>query len=146
MNSPVDALNRADRSRNSRFPRSYRLKRRGLIQPLFDRKESSTLTISSGSIRVLYRVVSEEDVGRNVPLQVGFAVGRSTGNAVVRNRVKRIMREVYRGSQFSLIDLFSKKPEVLTLMVVFRGDANDEEALRADLFQAFHQLTERCQS
>lgn len=36
--------------------------------------------------------------------KVGFAAGKRLGNAVVRNRVKRVLREVYRLNQHKLID------------------------------------------
>lgn len=42
----------------------------------------------------LLRVESEGK--KTVPVQAGFAVGRSTKSAVKRNRVRRLMREAYR--------------------------------------------------
>lgn len=38
------------------------------------------------------------------------------------------MREVYRVNQSILIDLFRNRPEVLTLMVLYRGRPGDAEA------------------
>lgn len=36
--------------------------------------------------------------------RIGFAAGKRLGKAVVRNRVKRLMREVYRLNQYRLVD------------------------------------------
>ena len=85
-------------------------------------------------------------MGVEVSLQVGFAVGKSTGGAVVRNRVKRILREVYRMNQRVLVDLFSERPDVLTMMIVYRGNPADEEALRTDLAGALSRLAGRFKS
>lgn len=46
---------------------------------------------------VLYVLRSHHDLQ-----QIGFVAGKKTGPAVVRNRIKRIFREVYRQHQHSL--------------------------------------------
>lgn len=110
-----------------RFPKSFRLKRRRLIRALFDRRRSDVYTKAGGCIRILYRVVPRSEVGKDVPVQTGFSAGRKAGTAVTRNRITRIMREVYRVNQTDLIDLFYDRDETLTMMVLFRGDAGRAE-------------------
>jgi len=121
-----------------------RLKRKRLIRQLFNRNRSDVHSVVAGGVRILYRVVAGNKVGVDIPIKVGFAVGRRTGNAVSRNRLKRIMREVYRAHQEGLIDLFSRRDDVLTIMIVVRGDPNEaRKRMARDLPVALARLTER---
>lgn len=114
-----------------RLPRTFRLKKKSLIRPLFDRRRRDVRTVARGCVRLLYRIVERDEC--NVPIQIGFAAGRS-GNAVRRNRIKRVLREVYRVRQQTLIDLFSDTGRMLTVMVLYRGRIEDDEAcIRRDL-------------
>jgi ribonuclease P protein component len=61
-----------------------------------------------------------ERVPEDVPIQIGFSPGR-IATAVERNRIKRIMREVYRIHQGVLVDLFIHSDRTLTAMALFRG-------------------------
>ena len=55
--------------------------------------------VAAGSIRLVYRLVSDQDLSCEVRFQIGVAVGRSAGPAVRRNRIKRVIREVIRLNQ-----------------------------------------------
>ena len=100
-------------------------------------------TVAKGCVRILYRIASVEEVGADVPLQIGFAPGRTSG-AVARNRIRRIMREVYRVRQHDLIDLSSLVPGVVTALVLFRGKEDSAaECIPNDLPEALRRLIER---
>ncbi len=59
---------------------------------------------------------------------------------MIRNRVKRLMREVYRTNQRTLLDRCSTRADVLTMMIVFRGNPEDEKSMRQDLENALNRL------
>ncbi len=111
---------RAEPERPLAFPRNARLKRRRLIRPLFDRGRDDIGTVAVGCVRLLYRTVPRVQTGFDVPVQVGFATGR-VRTAVLRNRLRRLLRETYRTHQYLLADRFLHHPETLTVMVLFRG-------------------------
>lgn len=126
--------------RSCRFPRAARLKRRRLIRPLFDRRRRDVGTVAAGCIRLLFRAVPRSETGADVPVQIGFAPGR-TPSAVVRTRLRRLLREVYRVHQHDVVDLFSDRPETLTVMVLFRGRPEDAAScIPRDLPRALHRL------
>lgn len=126
-----------------RFPRIHRLKRRRLIRPLFERNRDDVGTVAVGCVRLLFRTVPRADTGYDTPLQIGFAPGR-TRTAAERNRVKRHLREVYRVHQSILIDLFLRRPDALTVMVLFRGKPERARScVPRDLPRALEQLATR---
>ncbi len=101
-----------------RFPRLSRLKRRALLTPLFRRTASHTL--ARGTVRLLYRIVPTSEMPAGARVQVALLPGRRKG-AVLRNRIRRTLREVYRLHQQDLVDLFSRRPDGLTLGILYRG-------------------------
>ncbi len=122
------------------FPKSHRLKRRRLIRSLFDRDRDDVETVAVGCVRLLLRVVEREAIGHDVPIQVGFAPGRRVESGVERNRVRRLLREVYRVHQHTLVDLFAFEPHTLIVMILFRGDpARADDCIERDLPQAMAQ-------
>lgn len=114
------------------FPRSHRLKRRRLIRSLFDRSRDDVDTVAVGCVRLLYRIVPREATGHDVPLQIGFAPGRSADTAVQRNRIRRVLREVYRVHQHTLVDLFLDSSRALVVMALFRGDPQEADSCIPD--------------
>lgn len=125
---------------NQRLPVAYRLKRQRLIRPLFDRRRRDVRTVARGCIRLIFRTVPRDE--RDVPIQIGFVAGRG-GSAVRRNRIKRVLREVYRVRQQPLIDLFSGTDRMLTLMVLYRGKIDgDEGCILGDLPDALQVLAD----
>ena len=89
------------------FPRDERLVRRRDYETLYREGRKSV-----GRAFVLY-VVRRDGQGR----KAGFTVSRRVGKAVVRNRVKRYMKEVYRTHRFAL-------PGDMWLVLVARPAAN----------------------
>lgn len=67
---------------------------------------------------------------------------RTVGGAVVRNRTKRILREVFRTNNERLLDRLSGREDVLTVMVVVRHLPDDEDVLRHDLIASLRSLEE----
>lgn len=82
------------------------------------------------------RVVPRTETGPDAVVQVGFSPGRRVRGAVRRNRLKRKLREVYRHHQSALVDLFTSSDRAVTLMVLFRGTADEESCIALDLPRA----------
>lgn len=133
-----------DAARRRTFPRTHRLKRRQLIRSLFDRRRSDVDTEAVGCVRLVYRIVPRTAIGHDVPLQIGFAPGRRVQNAVQRNRVRRVLREVYRVHQHLLVDLFVRRDDALIVMAIFRGDpAAAGDCVPRDLPEALRRVAAR---
>lgn len=104
-----------------RLPRRRSLKRRSLIRALFDRSRRDVHVLGAGPLTIRYRTTSPTEAGSAEPVLVGFAVGRNIRNKPDRNRIKRILREVYRVHQHALVDLFAVRQDMLTMMILYRG-------------------------
>ncbi|MFQ5797110.1 MAG: ribonuclease P protein component [Bacteroidota bacterium] len=64
-----------------------------------------------------------EDPGRDI-VKVGFTVSRKIRRSTVRNRLKRIMREVYRMHRERLHQLAIRKSQRLELVLLYRGNSD----------------------
>ncbi len=96
------------------FPQSVRLKTPAEFQAVYDRKRSV-----SDALLVVY--AKESPLAH---VRVGLSVSKKVGNAVARNRCKRLFREAFRLSQHDLpagVDLImiprnvSREPTVAEL-------------------------------
>ena len=92
MESMSDANTKA---RRFRLAADQRLK----LSREFDRVRSEGHTMR-GSLLMLGVLQLESDVG----LRVGFVTSRRVGGAVVRNRVRRRLREIVRRNQHTLVN------------------------------------------
>lgn len=139
-----DSASSSGSSRRLTFPKSHRLKRQRLIRSLFDRSRDDVGTVATGSIRLLYRVVDRAETGYDVPLQIGFAPGRRASPGVERNRIRRLLREVYRVNQHLLVDLFVRTDRALIVMALFRGPPTDAgDTIPRDLPRAMQSVADR---
>jgi ribonuclease P protein component len=94
---------------DQRFTKSMRLLSRTDFRRVYDRRCS----IADSLIRLVGRL-NDENFSR-----MGLSVSRECGNAVVRNRWKRLLREAFRLSQASL-------PTSIDFVVIPRPDAHPE--------------------
>lgn len=76
------------------FKKENRIKSKHAFQTVYKTGRSVV-----DSMSVMYVLANDE---KNI--KIGFAVGKKMGNAVVRNRVKRLMREVFRHRRGELKD------------------------------------------
>ena len=64
----------------------------------------------------------KEKLMKTYPAQVAFAVPkRNFKSAVHRNKIKRMLREVYRKNKSSLYPLFLQKEQQLAILIVYNG-------------------------
>lgn len=142
---PLAGADRRLASADRRFavPRARRLKRRRLIRPLFARGTDGVGRLRVGTVQFVWRLVPRDAVGAETALQVGFAPGRRR-TAVVRNRIRRQMRETFRLHAAPLLGAVDGRTDTLTLFVLFRGrDATAGPDLRRDLPTAVSRLAGR---
>jgi ribonuclease P protein component len=82
------------------LPRSKILRGKKNFQRLFEK----ATTLRSDTVHFRYRIYDDSNEG----CFVGFIVPKKTGNAVKRNQIKRLLREVYRINQHYISDLFAE--------------------------------------
>ncbi|MCS7081901.1 MAG: ribonuclease P protein component [Bacteroidetes bacterium] len=118
----------------ARLSKSERLRRRKLVASVFSEGQSW----ASGPIRVVAACVARQEA----PVQVAFAVTRRVGTAVLRNRIRRRMRECYRLHKAPLLEAFQKRPHTLALVFIFRGTGKTRYAELREAMRSLIQVLE----
>jgi len=96
---------------SGRFPPSFRLRRAGEFQKVFAARSS----VADGAV-ILFALPNELPHCR-----LGLSVSKKVGNAVIRNRWKRLIREAFRQSQpelpggFDIVVLPQRNVDVRTV-------------------------------
>lgn len=128
---PADPPGESSRSPTSRaFPKSARL----LTRSDFRAARRPSARLETESFRLAFRP------SPGTRARLGLAVGRKVGSAVVRNRIKRWVREVFRCASLPPVDvLVMAKPEA---SIRLRGRADVE----AELGPAFERGAKRAMS
>lgn len=153
----ADTPGQTDAAASARFPRRLRLKQRRRLRPLFARGRAAdgvpVVTAAAGCIRLLARRSPAADFPpgpypMGVPVQVAFVPGRQP-SAVARNRVRRILREVYRVHHGRTVGLapfraIASAADGLSVAILLRGKVSPDlhADVARDLPRAFARLAE----
>ncbi|MCK6606462.1 MAG: ribonuclease P protein component [Ignavibacteriaceae bacterium] len=119
-------------NRKFSLSKEEKLKSRKLLEQLY----KSGQRVSSGNKKVRALFLKGVKQGDGAQVKIAVAVSKKTGNAVVRNRIKRLLRESYRLNKFVLIDEI--KDSNISLSIVFTPLAlslNDKTELRLNVFE-----------
>ncbi len=97
-------------------------------------------SVAGDLIKIYFRL----SPNRDVILRVAFAVSKKVKPVVLKNRAKRLLREVYRLNKHKLIDLLSLKNKSIEMVMIFIADKELIKKLKyADVEKDFLQLTEK---
>lgn len=98
------------------FPKSQKLKKKRDIDELFN----SGKILSYSILKVKYRIIKERS---DFPVLAGFSVSKKTfRKAVMRNLLKRRMREAYRLNKYSLTEKLQNLNIAAHLMFIYNSD------------------------
>ncbi len=117
------------------FPKAQKLKRKRDIDELFTSGKSLSISI----LRVNYRIINE---GSDYPLLAGFSVSKKTfKKAVMRNLIKRRMREAYRLNKHFVADKLKGLKLTIHLMFIYKADRvisfDEIEKIMIELLNSF---------
>lgn len=121
------------------FNSSEKLKSAKLIEQLFNKGKS----VSNNGFTLVYLAT---DIASLYPARAGFSVPKKdVKRAVDRNRIKRLMREVYRKHKYLLYEKLVAAQKQLAIMWMYKGKelpnyVQTEKAMRQCLAQLMRRL------
>lgn len=104
------------------------LKKREILRghAQFNRVMTSGRSLSGDLLRCFFSANEFRVGGGSDAVRVGFTVGRKIRKSAVRNRLKRLMREVYRVHKERLHQIAMQESISFDLVLVFRANAEAE--------------------
>jgi ribonuclease P protein component len=126
---------RNSQSGGNRLPRRVILRGKDSFDTLF----KNGIRIAAGSIDLRY--LTRQD--SNPSIHVAFVVGRRTGNAVVRNRCKRLLREAYRLQQHILDPISSNRSISIDMALIVKSADLTYAKAMADVQKLLSNLSTR---
>ncbi len=124
------------------FTSSERLKRRKLIQAVFAERQS----VAVWPIRLVWLPLPADEVAR-APVQVAFAVPRKhLRKAVVRNKVKRRLREAWRLHKHELYDALERQqcPPLAVVVLYSAKEVQPWDEVEKAMVRAMKRLVRAC--
>lgn len=128
QNSRIQIPGKSDQT----LPRSKILRGQRNFQRLFERSS----VIKSPSVLFRYRLYDDPAEG----CLIGFIVMKRLGKASDRNRIKRLIREVYRTNQHQLTDLFNKRIFGLHGVFMARHTNVTYQSIQTDMVQMLEKM------
>ena len=123
------------------LPRSSILRGKSAFEKLF----KASNTFSSGSILFRYCQVPLSDPSSALPnhLQTAFIAPKRIGNAVIRNKTKRVLRETFRTSNKQLHSFLKMHSINLHLALIARYPNADFELVSVHMRKGLNNLFEK---
>jgi len=117
------------------FSKQQRLKSRKKLQEVFARRKA----VFSDNLKILYFI--ENATAGLVKCGVGLS-GRHFKKAVDRNRVKRLLREVYRLQQHPLNEIAEQNQKEISIFILYAGrELPDYDRLYGNVGVALQKLS-----
>lgn len=113
-----------------RFPKSERIKSKKIFERtlLFGKK----ITSKSQRLKCSFIIENLNPENKNTSqIQIAFAVSRKSGKAYWRNRLKRILREIYRLNKHRLVEILkAKSKKVYIILSSFKLNQKTRSSLK----------------